>query len=118
MRPTVTGERQSEAGHRQKSDVHTNIHGEVAHEENGKDDAKKRFEVGCPQHCDSDNSPDDNTKKDKENNHPDETPFLGKGGKNKIGLIFGQETQTRLSAKAHALARQLSRTDRDCLLES
>src|SRR3989344_669853 len=80
--------------------------------------AIQRFKIAPPQGGVPENSPNYDSVKNKNKKRSDETPLFGKSGKNKVGLMFRQELQPALTAKAYSFAKKLARTDGDHWLQS
>src|SRR6056297_1420099 len=85
----------------------------VADEKNRYSNCKQPLEVARPHQRKAQQSPNHNTKKREQQEHPKEPPLFCKGRENEVGLILGEELQLALRAVADALSPDLTRADRD-----
>ena len=118
MRSAVTHKRQGGAGNRHYPYVHSDVNEKMSRQKYRRPDTIQRFKIAPSQRGDPENSPNYDSVKKKNKKRSDKTPLFGKSGKNKVGLMFRQEFQPALAAKAYSFAKKAARADGDHRLQS
>ena len=118
MAASVRNQWQGDARDGQKSHIHADVYEKVRREKRRESQSEKSLEVRRSAISADDYPPNQDAEDGKKYEDADESPLFGKGGENKICLIFGQKFEARLRAVADAFAENSARADGDSRLPS